>query len=1230
MSHIWDPGKNWPKQKTCLDAMFVPQKWIDPGSGEGLQTPKAFRISGGIAVGFARPSYITFSADAAFAIAATNRKHKGSILEYFMQIFTPANDAECAECPSNDFCRNKQSKWVGTPGTAPICTRDFGPRINDSQIDGTRSRFLATFLENKSKNQNYLLFLKNGYSNLTGMPEGLTVKHLEDISTLLTQLLSDFIHLSATTTPHILRSSYSDVHLKHYFFHPTYRQREEFNRLGHLGLRRGLISRWIGHPFSALSGAALRSTASEIISQPPLSFLPQDSAPSPARPGHTSVHLGTILFFFSGAHREGCRFSAAVLKMALSSFSVPRAFTIPSAAPTMRLLIPMPIPRTPNAPYFDERGVRDFLALILQYGSNAGITNPDALVSYIVRYSSDRVREVIQYVPELDDDTPNRTWAAAQDQMLLLYGSHDEERRSTERDLIEFCRTQSAKSPYRSKFEVEQYLRGFQFIAAPLLKRREITTAQCDYYFVSGLPSGIKQWFIGQVPELQHILHAHFDPDALFPDIWGDLYGVATFTENTHIDGTSTPIQAHTRSKPTPAPSSYVPIQLPVSPSPSASSLPDLGHVETSCMEEVLSNFDETNEPGDPEKFNVEERLQVHPSVHEHPEVIDFEESVPLYDEYFLDSAAHDETTDRISELRGITELLTSAQIPADPDKREAFAALVRQVNEELKRAIISPNRGESQLSSADLFDEHCASPIADLEAGDTFGLEPETNMEIDTQDANCTQDPNTAPMCIYAQLSVVPDSVASDMTPGDVFIPPDIASQLERYFAIKVEEYQRSQMSPIPSSDDTESGTISGSDIESIFDEAPESETDIDTDTADTLSSHSHERGVDDLWDLDIDFSGDDEPSRREPEHSLFYSLSTTPFEFSDNILDRISARIHPHNAQCIELEDLSSIESELPPLSTPPFSEVSSNTLPITLTDTTFLPHADAQPNELATELCDFDSSLNYDRNPSIMCTSFDFSIEQPSQPEPFTLAEPQHPSSCASYVDFFVPELFELEPDNAEPPEVAEHSQSAEFEFLVTEDDPPSYQECMSTSKSSSSHCQPGLKAEYIGFILSWMVVFVNGVLQSWFVITTALQALFRRHCTPQRVSERDCDQDEPNISADISTTPDQCATVQFPSEAVPPDKKPNSFHREALHHAKHFHFVFHLMLSWLNSFWEGFFGVVTMVEVLRDDGVACDAKSDHCAPFDDFPEFNYTTSDAYEQDDVELRPESIPPD
>ncbi|KAJ7744412.1 hypothetical protein B0H16DRAFT_1463289 [Mycena metata] len=351
---------------------------------------------------------------------------------------------------------------------------------------------------------------------------------------------------------------------------------------------------------------------------------------------------------------------------------------------------------------------------------------------------------------------------------------------------------------------------------------------------------------------------------------------------------------------------------------------------------------------------------------------------------------------------------------------------------------------------------------------------------------------------------------------PTDVFIPPNIAS----------------------------------SNIESIFDGVPEPETDVDTDAAETLSSLSIDPGFNCLWDLDTDFD-DTEPPHRKLERSSPHSLSTVSSHVSGDVLDRVSLRIHRHNhAPCIELEELS-IESELPPLSTPPFTEVSSNTLPVTLTDTTFLLYIDAEPNELANDFCDFDSSLNYED-----------------------------------------PKLFDVESYNAEPPGIAEHaSPPAEFEFVVTGDDPPSYQD-------------------------------------SLFVIYFAIRALFRRYSTLHHKLK--CDQYKPVMTADASTFPDQYTTVEIPSEAVPPDKTSDLWCRILPLHAKHFYFVFHLILSWLNSFWEDFFGAETTVEVLRDYGLACNMKSDHSAPFDGFPEFKDTITGTYDQDDVEIGSEPVLPD
>jgi hypothetical protein len=62
--------------------------------------------------------------------------------------------------------------------------------------------------------------------------------------------------------------------------------------------------------------------------------------------------------------------------------------------------------------------------------------------------------------------------------VLLLYGPFDEERRLFGRELIEFCRDQSAMSLYRTELEIEPYLRCFQL---PPPKQRDITVVQRDF-----------------------------------------------------------------------------------------------------------------------------------------------------------------------------------------------------------------------------------------------------------------------------------------------------------------------------------------------------------------------------------------------------------------------------------------------------------------------------------------------------------------------------------------------------------------------------------------------------------------------------------------------------------------------------------------------------------------------------------------------------------------------------
>ena len=81
---------------------------------------------------------------------------------------------------------------------------------------------------------------------------------------------------------------------------------------------------------------------------------------------------------------------------------------------TTTMLYPMPIPGTPNAPLYKGEFTRDFLDALVDHGRNAGITNKDNLVDYIVRYSDSVVKLQIRFLPEFDRDVTTKTWKEAE------------------------------------------------------------------------------------------------------------------------------------------------------------------------------------------------------------------------------------------------------------------------------------------------------------------------------------------------------------------------------------------------------------------------------------------------------------------------------------------------------------------------------------------------------------------------------------------------------------------------------------------------------------------------------------------------------------------------------------------------------------------------------------------------------------------------------------------------
>ncbi|KAJ3745973.1 hypothetical protein DFH05DRAFT_1458361 [Lentinula detonsa] len=172
----------------------------------------------------------------------------------------------------------------------------------------------------------------------------------------------------------------------------------------------------------------------------------------------------------------------------------------PPTTALYNLRVPMPIPRTPSAPLFNGKYLNDFLEQIILHANQAGETNKDQMVKYILSYSSDLVKDTIRFMDEFDPTNTSITWDNAKDALRSLYGSYDKPTDYTQEELKEFCKDQSAKSPFSKNSEIKSYYREFIAIASSLKKKGTITDKEANYYFVLGLPHSMKEWFLAALP----------------------------------------------------------------------------------------------------------------------------------------------------------------------------------------------------------------------------------------------------------------------------------------------------------------------------------------------------------------------------------------------------------------------------------------------------------------------------------------------------------------------------------------------------------------------------------------------------------------------------------------------------------------------------------------------------------------------------------------------------------
>ncbi len=161
----------------------------------------------------------------------------------------------------------------------------------------------------------------------------------------------------------------------------------------------------------------------------------------------------------------------------------------------------MPIPGTSDAPKFDGHYLSDFLEDLELHFQRAGVTDEDRQVNFITRYSTDKIRKQIGFLPELDRSKKNKTWAAAKAVLTEFYGDVDKPRPLSLAEFQAWVQSSADKPAFVSKDQVNKYYAEFMSRGRPLLDNKQVSDNDLNFSFIQGCPSDMKAALRGLIPE---------------------------------------------------------------------------------------------------------------------------------------------------------------------------------------------------------------------------------------------------------------------------------------------------------------------------------------------------------------------------------------------------------------------------------------------------------------------------------------------------------------------------------------------------------------------------------------------------------------------------------------------------------------------------------------------------------------------------------------------------------
>lgn len=171
------------------------------------------------------------------------------------------------------------------------------------------------------------------------------------------------------------------------------------------------------------------------------------------------------------------------------------------AGPTTVGAYSMPIPGTSKAPKFDGHYLPDFLEDLELHFQRAGVSDEDRQVNYITRYSTDKIRKQIGFLPELDRSKKNKTWDAAKTVLAEFYGDVDKPRPLSLAEFQAWVQSSADKPAFVSKDQVNKYYAEFMSKGRPLLDNKQVSDNDLNFAFIQGVPSDMKSALRGLIPE---------------------------------------------------------------------------------------------------------------------------------------------------------------------------------------------------------------------------------------------------------------------------------------------------------------------------------------------------------------------------------------------------------------------------------------------------------------------------------------------------------------------------------------------------------------------------------------------------------------------------------------------------------------------------------------------------------------------------------------------------------